>query len=209
MGGLCSALKNRNANPELRRLNLLRLQKLRHSHINKSRPVVRVLSAHQELKPEPMPSSRLLVIEGNSPQTLADHVAVSASLRARVIQISCANSCPSGGGHLLSGDLPLLPEGSSLEGYDGIAITGSGLHVYNAGPEVTRRSIGAGCAQNRDTAFRLLLGPPGNHCGSWRQCSQNRRAAKSASAGIRLTEAGRKHPVCRQARRFQRADRAS
>ena len=33
----------------------------------------------------------------------------------------------------------LLPEGSSLEGYDGIAITGSSLHIYNAGPEVMRQ----------------------------------------------------------------------
>ena len=32
-----------------------------------------------------------------------------------------------------------LPNGQALEGYDGVAITGSGLHVYDATPEVTRQ----------------------------------------------------------------------
>ena len=32
-----------------------------------------------------------------------------------------------------------LPNGQALEGYDGVAITGSGLHVYDAVPEVTRQ----------------------------------------------------------------------
>jgi len=37
------------------------------------------------------------------------------------------------------GPAAALPEGGSLEGYDGIAITGSGLHVYNGGAEVMRQ----------------------------------------------------------------------
>ena len=33
----------------------------------------------------------------------------------------------------------LLPEGAALEGYDGIAITGSSLHIYHGGAEVMRQ----------------------------------------------------------------------
>src|SRR6476646_9481491 len=35
------------------------------------------------MKPTPMPSPRLLVIEGNSPQTLADHVAVGGTAASK------------------------------------------------------------------------------------------------------------------------------
>ena len=86
-----------------------------------------------------MPSPRLLVIEGNSPATMAEHVSYGGTVASRNY------------GDLLRDLLPgvevdvcfpadtaaVLPVGAALEGYDGIAITGSSLHVYKGGPEVT------------------------------------------------------------------------
>ena len=74
-----------------------------------------------------MPSPRLLVIEGNSPQTLADHIAVGGTaahkgysdLLRELIPGSVVDTCHPGDPGAM------LPEGEALEGYDGIAITGS------------------------------------------------------------------------------------
>ncbi|MGB8135728.1 MAG: type 1 glutamine amidotransferase, partial [Pseudolabrys sp.] len=88
-----------------------------------------------------MPSPRLLVVEGNSPQTMADHVAAGgipaskgySDLLRELLPGTVVDICYPGD------PAALLPEGASLEGYDGIAITGSSLHVYKAGPEVMRQ----------------------------------------------------------------------
>ena len=88
-----------------------------------------------------MPSPRLLVVEGNSPQTTAEHVAAGGTpaskgysdLLRELLPGTVVDICYPGD------PAALLPEGASLEGYDGIAITGSSLHVYNAGPEVMRQ----------------------------------------------------------------------
>jgi GMP synthase (glutamine-hydrolysing) len=80
-------------------------------------------------------------MEGNSPETRAEHVAaggiVASKGYAELLQ------------HLLPGAVvdicfpgdegANLPNGEALEGYDGVAITGSGLHVYDSIPAVTRQ----------------------------------------------------------------------
>ena len=146
-----------------------------------------------------MPAPRLLVIEGNSPATMAEHLAVGGVPASQ------------GYANLLRELLPMaqvdvwypadvtaqLPAGQALEGYDGIAITGSSLHVYNGGPEVTRQidlvrsALGTGTPvfgscwglQIITTAIggAVRKNPKGREIGFGR--------------GIRLTEAGRKHPM--------------
>src|SRR5437016_11540521 len=88
-----------------------------------------------------MPSPRLLVIEGNSPRTMAEHVAAGGTVASKGYSDLLRELLP---GAVVDIGYPgdptaLLPDGSSLEGYDGIAITGSSLHIYNAGPEVMRQ----------------------------------------------------------------------
>src|ERR1039457_1016976 len=88
-----------------------------------------------------MSSPRLLVIEGNSPQTLAEHIAVGgtaahqgySNLLRELIPGAIVDTCHPGDPGAT------LPEGESLAGYDGIAITGSSLHVYDGGPSVMRQ----------------------------------------------------------------------
>src|ERR1700674_3117170 len=106
-----------------------------------------------------MPSSpRLLVIEGNSPQTLADHVAVGGTpahqgysdLLRELIPGAVVDTCHPGD------PSAVLPEGESLEGYDGIAITGSSLHLSDGGPSVTRQIDLVRDIQGRHAIVRFL-----------------------------------------------------
>src|SRR5215813_13342900 len=151
------------------------------------------------LKREPMPSPRLLIIEGNSPLTTAEHVAaggIAASkgysgLLRELLPGSAVDICHPGDSSAL------LPEGASLEGYDGIAITGSSLHVYNAGPEVMRQVELVRAALKTGTpifgscwGIQIITAAAG---GSVRKNPKGREIG--FGRGIRLTEAGRKHPM--------------
>jgi GMP synthase (glutamine-hydrolysing) len=146
-----------------------------------------------------MPAPRLLVIEGNSPQTLAEHVAVGgtpahqgyASLLRELMPGVVVDTCHPGD---RTAD---LPDGQSLEGYDGIAITGSSLHVYNGGPEVMRQVELVRAAITTGTplfgscwGLQVIVAAAG---GSVRKNPKGREIG--FGRGIRLTEAGRKHPM--------------
>jgi GMP synthase (glutamine-hydrolysing) len=146
-----------------------------------------------------MPSPRLLVIEGNSPQTTADHVAVGGTAASKGYSDLLRELLP---GTVVDICYPgdptaLLPEGSSLEGYDGIAITGSSLHVYNGGPEVMRQIDLVRAALKTGTplfgscwGLQVITAAAG---GSVRKNPKGRELG--FGRGIRLTEAGRKHPM--------------
>ena len=91
----------------------------------------------------------------------------------------------------------MLPEGESLEGYDGIAITGSSLHIYNDGPEVMRQIDLVRTALSTGTpmfgscwGLQIITAAAG---GSVRKNPNGREIG--FGRGIRLTEAGRKHPM--------------
>src|SRR5712691_11968859 len=88
-----------------------------------------------------MPSPRLLVIEGNSPQTMAEHVAAGGVPASKGYSDLLRELLPGAEVDICyPGDATaVLPEGESLQGYDGIAITGSSLHIYNGGAEVMRQ----------------------------------------------------------------------
>ena len=88
-----------------------------------------------------MPLPRLLVMEGNTAE-------------GRALVAAARGEAPSEGyAKLLREILPdaivdiaypadagaNLPDRLGLEGYDGIAITGSSLNIYNGGPEITRQ----------------------------------------------------------------------
>ena len=92
---------------------------------------------------------------------------------------------------------PTLPDGESLEGYDGIAITGSRLHIYNGGPEVMRQIELVRAALATGTpmfgscwGLQVITAAAG---GSVRKNPKGREIG--FGRGIRLTEAGRKHPM--------------
>ncbi len=93
--------------------------------------------------------------------------------------------------------LAALPDSEALEGYDGIAVTGSGLHVYHGGPEVMRQVEMVRAALRTGTplfgscwGLQVIAAAAG---GSVRKNPKGREIG--FGRGIRLTEAGRKHPM--------------
>ena len=88
-----------------------------------------------------MPAPRLLVIEGNPAASRAEHVAAGgvvasqgyADLLRELLPGAAVEACfpADPGAALLSG--------TALSGFDGIAITGSSLHVYDGGAAVERQ----------------------------------------------------------------------
>ena len=146
-----------------------------------------------------MPSPRLLVIEGNSPQSLAEHTAVGgtpahqgySNLLRELMPGSVVDTCHPGD------PAATLPEGESLAGYDGIAITGSSLHIYNGGLPVTRQIDLVRAALTTGTpifgscwGLQVITAAAG---GSVRKNPQGREIGFGRR--IRLTDAGRKHPM--------------
>ncbi len=146
-----------------------------------------------------MPRPRLLVIEGNSPQTMAEHVAAGgvpaskgySDLLREVLPGAMVDICYPGD------PAASLPEGEALEGYDGIAITGSALHVYAGGSEVMRQVDLVRAALATGTplfgscwGLQVITAAAG---GAVRRNPKGREIGFGRS--IRLTEAGRKHPM--------------
>ncbi|MBI4273630.1 MAG: type 1 glutamine amidotransferase [Rhizobiales bacterium] len=146
-----------------------------------------------------MSAPRLLVIEGNSPQTRAEHVAAGgtvasqgfADLLQELLPRAVVDIC-------LAGDPGVnLPDGTALESYDGVTITGSALHIYDTSLAVTQ--------QIELTRAVLAVGTPifgscwGLQILTVAAGGSVRRNPKGRELGfgrrIKLTEAGRKHPM--------------
>jgi GMP synthase (glutamine-hydrolysing) len=146
-----------------------------------------------------MPVPRLLVMEGNSPETRAEHEAAGgvvasvgyAKLLQELLPNAVIDVC-------FAGDPgATLPKGSTLEGYDGVTITGSSLHIYNGGIEITqqieltRAVLAAGTPIFGSCwGLQILTVAAG---GSVRRNPKGRELG--FGRGIKLTEAGRKHPM--------------
>jgi GMP synthase (glutamine-hydrolysing) len=146
-----------------------------------------------------MPAPRLLVMEGNSKATRAQHVAAGgtvsstgyANLLQELLPAATVDIC-------FPGDPGAnLPIAEALEGYDGVAITGSGLHVYDGGIEVTRQIELARAVLDVGTpifgscwGLQVLTTAAG---GVVRKNPKGREIGFGRS--IRLTEPGRKHPM--------------
>ena len=146
-----------------------------------------------------MPSPRLLVIEGNSPATMAEHVSYGGTVASRNYAALLRDLLP---GVEVDACYPAdtaaaLPAGAALEGYDGIAITGSSLHVYKGGAEVTRQvelvraALGTGTPVFGSCwGLQVITVAAG---GVVRRNPQGREIG--FGRGIRLTDHGRKHPM--------------
>jgi GMP synthase (glutamine-hydrolysing) len=146
-----------------------------------------------------MASPRLLVIEGNSPETMAEHVSYGGTPASQGYSDLLRELLP--GAHVdicYPGDVTaVLPEGQSLEGYDGVTITGSSLHIYASGREVSRQIelVRALLATGTPVfgscwGLQIITAAAG---GSVRRNPKGREIGFGRS--IRLNEAGRKHPM--------------
>jgi GMP synthase (glutamine-hydrolysing) len=146
-----------------------------------------------------MPSPRLLVIEGNNRPTMAEHVAAGGVEASQNYSNLLRELLPGAGVDIAyPADLAAaLPEGQSLEAYDGVAITGSGLHLYEGGAEVSRQIELVRAFLRTGTpvfgscwGLQVITAAAG---GAVRRNPKGREIGFGRS--IRLTEAGRKHPM--------------
>jgi GMP synthase (glutamine-hydrolysing) len=146
-----------------------------------------------------MPLPRLMVIEGNTAAGRALYSAAGgaapsdsyAKLLRELLPDSIVDICyPADTG-------ANLPDRMGLEGYDGIAITGSSLNIYNGGPEIDRqieltRSVFAAGTPVFGSCWGLqvLTTAAG---GSVRKNPKGREVGFGRRIG--LTAAGRGHPM--------------
>ncbi len=146
-----------------------------------------------------MPSPRLLVIEGNTAESRAQQIdagGVAASqgyadLLRTLVPGAFIDICyPADPGKT-------LPAREGLESYDGIAITGSALHVYHEQPVVRRQvELVRALMETGTPAFgscwglQVLTAAAG---GSVRRNPRGRELGFGRS--IRLTPQGRAHPM--------------
>jgi GMP synthase (glutamine-hydrolysing) len=146
-----------------------------------------------------MPSPRLLVIEGNSPQTMAEHLAAGGVPASDNYAKLLRDLLP--GAHVdicYPADVSAaLPEGQSLEGYDGVAITGSSLHLYNRGPAVDRQvDLVRAIFETGTPVFGSCWGLQVITTAAGGVVRKNPKGREIGfGRSIRLTDAGRKHPM--------------
>src|SRR5215216_2247458 len=146
-----------------------------------------------------MPAPRLLVIEGNTAAGRARHQAAGGTVASEGYSNLLRELLP---GAIVDIAYPAdsganLPDRMGLEGYDGVAITGSALHIYEGGPEIQRQV----------DLVRTLLAtgtPVFGSCWGLQLLTVSaggsvRRNPKGREIGfgraIRLTAAGREHPM--------------
>ena len=146
-----------------------------------------------------MPAPRLLVIEGNTPENRANHVAAGGTVASTGYAALLQELQPSTVVDICFPADPgaNLPTGQALEGYDGIAITGSGLHVYEPSPavanqiELVRTALGSGTPVFGSCwGLQVLTVAAG---GVVRKNPKGREIGFGRR--IKLTEPGRKHPM--------------
>jgi len=145
-----------------------------------------------------MPSPRLLVVEGNTAELRAKQVAAGGQIMS------------DGYADVLRGLLPqavvdicyAADQGANLaagglEGYDGVAITGSALNVYDGGPAVAQQIELARAVLNSKTplfgscwGLQVVTVAAG---GTVRASPKGRELG--VARRIALTQAGREHPM--------------
>ena len=85
-------------------------------------------------------SPRLLVIEGNTAEARAKHVEAGGTILSEGYAALLRHLLPGAAVDVCyPADLGANLPGGDLEGYDGVAITGSALNVYDGGPAIDRQ----------------------------------------------------------------------
>ncbi len=102
-----------------------------------------------------MSSPRLLVFEGNTAEGRARHAAVGGRAASDGYADLLRRLCPGARVDICyPADMGAnLPDRMGLQGYDGVAITGSSLNIYDLGPSIMRQVELARAVFETDTPF--------------------------------------------------------
>lgn len=145
-----------------------------------------------------MPSPRLLVVEGNTADLRAKQVTAGgqvmsdgyADLLRHLLPEAVVDICypADPGANLAAG---------GLEGYDGVAITGSALNVYDGGPEIDRQiELAREVLKSKTPLFGSCWGLQVVTVAAGGAVRANPKGREIGVARrIALTKAGREHPM--------------
>jgi GMP synthase (glutamine-hydrolysing) len=102
-----------------------------------------------------MSGPRLLVVEGNTAEGRSRHAAVGGRAASEGYAEVLRRLCPSARIDIcFPADMGAnLPDRMGLQGYDGVAITGSSLNIYDLGPSIMRQVDLARAVFETDTPF--------------------------------------------------------
>lgn len=146
-----------------------------------------------------MTGPRLLVVEGNTSEARARHVAVGGRVASDSYGDLLRKLCP---GARVDVCFPAdsgatLPDRMGLEGYDGVAITGSSLNIYDLGPSIMRQVDLVRAAFETETpVFGSCWGLQVGTVAAGGTVRRNPRGREIGFArGILLTEAGEEHDL--------------
>lgn len=142
---------------------------------------------------------RILVVEGNTRAARTAHAhsfgltpsdSYAATLRSLAPDAVCDIAFPADPG-------ANLPDPAGLEGYDGVVLTGSALHLYHGGPEVTAQiDLMRAVYRSRVPAFGSCWGLQIGAAAAGGDVRANERGREIGFArNIALSEAGRSHPM--------------
>jgi GMP synthase (glutamine-hydrolysing) len=146
-----------------------------------------------------MSAPRLLVVEGNTAEGRARHAAVGGKVASDGYADVLRKLCPDARVDIcFPADVGAnLPDRGGIEGYDGVAITGSALNIYDLGPSITRQIDLARAVFETETPFfgscwglQVATVAAG---GTVRRNPKGREIG--FSRGIMLTEAGEEHDL--------------
>jgi GMP synthase (glutamine-hydrolysing) len=146
-----------------------------------------------------MSSPRLLVIEGNTAEARARHQAGGGTVPSEGYADLLRDLLP---GAVVDICYPAdpganLPDGMGLEGYDGVAITGSALNIYDGGPHIAPQIELARAVYSSGTPlFGSCWGLQVATVAAGGVVRQNPKGREiGIGRRIRLTAAGRAHPL--------------
>jgi GMP synthase (glutamine-hydrolysing) len=146
-----------------------------------------------------MPAPRLLVVEGNTAEGRARQIAAGGVAASEGYARLLGELWP---GAVIDICFPAdtganLPDGAGLESYDGVAITGSALHVYNGGPAVAPQiELARSVYRSKTPLFGSCWGLQVATVAAGGTVHVNPRGREIGFARrVRVTEAGLRHPL--------------
>src|ERR1700682_1386799 len=146
-----------------------------------------------------MPTPRLLVVEGNAAEGRERQIAAGGMAASEGYARLLSELWP---GATVDVCFPAdpganLPDGAGLESYDGVAITGSALHIYNGGPAIKPQiELARSVYRSKTPMFGSCWGLQVATVAAGGTVHRNPRGREIGFARrIRVTETGFKHPL--------------
>ncbi len=146
-----------------------------------------------------MSSPRILVVEGNTAEARKWHADAGGRVASDSYTDVLRKLCP---GARIDVCFPAdsganLPDRGGIEGYDGVAITGSALHIYDLGPSIMRQvELARAVFETETPFFGSCWGLQVATVAAGGTVRKNPKGRELGFArGIMLTEAGEEHDL--------------